>query len=141
MNFISTSKFRDSLTFIKVYILLALDKTEMNLKYRIIHPSPLEEENSLWPPMTTNIRKRKDLDFSILAASSKIVISSSPMTDLLPRFHTLVAPSKTIKTLYWLYFQNRVHQLLHLSRKFSLLLLCFVRTKACLAKLNDGGFD
>jgi hypothetical protein len=38
---------------------------------RIIHPPPLEEQYSLQPLKTTNPGKRKDIHFSILAASSK----------------------------------------------------------------------
>ena len=101
--------------------------------------------------------KRKDFYFSILAALSKrtsrtinniaywiwfyvffTVMSSLLKIDLLPRFNILVASTKIVRSIHWLLFQNHTHQLLHLSRKFSLLLLCTIGSEACLAELKDG---
>jgi hypothetical protein len=69
------------------------------------------------------------------------MISSSPTTDLLPGFYILVASTKTISSVDWLFFQDCTHQLLHLSQKFSLILLCSVGSEACPAELKDGRFS
>jgi hypothetical protein len=68
------------------------------------------------------------------------MISSSPTTDLLPGLNILVASTKTVRSVHWLFIQNRTYQLLHLSRKFSLLLLCSIGSEAYPAELKDGRF-
>ena len=114
-----TENLKNSLT----EVLVGATKTTLDIFFwylgnRIIHPPPLEEQHSLQPLRTTNAGKRMDLHFSILAALTK-----------------------TMRSIHWLFFQNRMHQFLHFSWKFSLLLLCYIGSKACSAKLKNGSFN
>jgi hypothetical protein len=103
-------------------VLVGAAKTPWDIYFRylgnrIIHPPPSEEQYSLQLLRTTKPGNIKDLHFSILAASTK-----------------------TVRSVHWLFIQNRMYQLLHLSRKFSLLLLCSIGSEAYPAELKDGRF-
>ena len=88
----------------------------------------------------TYIQDRKQYYILNLILHIFIVISSSRMTELLLGFNILVASTKTVRLVHWLFFQSCMYQFLHLSQKFSLLLLCSVGLEACSTKLKDGRF-
>jgi hypothetical protein len=62
------------------------------------------------------------------------------MNVLLPRISILVASTKTIGSHDCFFFQDRMHNLLDLTREFSLVLLCSAGSEACPGELKDARF-